>query len=123
MAAARGHAVTLCERAAELGGQVTLARQLPGREEFGGIVTNLVREMERHGVEVRLNASLDRALVEAAAPDAVVIATGSSPHTLRQPLRQSQADPVASPVGDHDPRADVRALQDLGRLNHMGRVE
>ena len=41
IAAARGHEVTLFERAHRLGGQALLAQQLPGREEFGGIVDNL----------------------------------------------------------------------------------
>ncbi len=80
VAAERGHRVILFEQAPELGGQVKLARQLPGREEFGGIVTNLSQELNRHGVEVRLNVMLDRALVEDEAPDAVMIATGSRPY-------------------------------------------
>ncbi|MEM7428656.1 MAG: FAD-dependent oxidoreductase [Pseudomonadota bacterium] len=77
VAAERGHEVILCERSAELGGQVKLARQLPARDEFGGIVTNLAREMERWGVDVRLNTAVDRELVEAEAPEAVVAATGA----------------------------------------------
>ena len=81
VAAERGHIVTLCEAAAELGGQVKLARQLPGRDEFGGIVTNLTAEMQKHGVTVRLSTRVDRALVDAQAPDVVVIASGSIPHT------------------------------------------
>ena len=62
VAAERGHEVTLCERRAELGGQVRYARQLPGRDEFGGIITNLTREMQRAGVTVRLNTSVTRQL-------------------------------------------------------------
>lgn len=81
VAAERGHTVLLCEHGGELGGQVKQARKLPGREEFGGIVTNLSREMQRHGVAVRLNTSVDRELVEAERPDVVIIATGSRPHT------------------------------------------
>ena len=81
VAAERGHQVSLCEAAGELGGQVKLARQLPGRDEFGGLVTNLAAEMERAGVEVRLNTKVTRDLVEAERPDAVVLATGAVPHT------------------------------------------
>lgn len=80
VAAERGHTVVLCERGPELGGQVRMARKLPGREEFGGIVTNLAREMQRHGVTVRLSTSVDRERVEAEQADVVVIATGSRPH-------------------------------------------
>ena len=80
VAAERGHRVTLYEAAAQLGGQALLAQLLPGRAEFGGIVTNLAREVERAGVEVIRNTALDRALVEAVAPDAVIVATGAIPH-------------------------------------------
>lgn len=81
VAAERGHEVTLFEKGAELGGRVKLARQLPGRDEFGGIVTNLSNEMACHGVTVKLKCTIDRDLVEREAPDAVVIATGSRAHT------------------------------------------
>jgi hypothetical protein len=80
VAAARGHAVTLCEAGPRLGGQVLQAQLLPGRAEFGGLATNLAREMEMAGVEVRTGTRVTRALVEAEAPDAVVIATGARPH-------------------------------------------
>ncbi|MDA0220441.1 MAG: FAD-dependent oxidoreductase [Proteobacteria bacterium] len=79
VAAERGHEVILCEAAAQLGGQALLAQALPGRAEFGGIVTNLAREMELAGVTVRRNTNVDRALIEAEAPDAVIVATGARP--------------------------------------------
>jgi len=81
VAAERGHRVALCEAGAELGGQVKWARQLPGRDEFGGIVTSLSAEMRRAGVEVSLNTWVDRTLVEDLSPDVVVIATGAQPYT------------------------------------------
>ena len=54
MAAERGHEVILCESTARLGGQALLAQLLPERAEFGGIVTNLSRELELAGVTPRL---------------------------------------------------------------------
>jgi NADPH-dependent 2,4-dienoyl-CoA reductase/sulfur reductase-like enzyme len=80
VAAERGHRVTLYEAGARLGGQVLLAQQLPGRAEFGGLATNLAREVELAGVEVVPRTRVDRALVERLAPDAVVLATGARPH-------------------------------------------
>ena len=80
VAAERGHRVTLYEAAPRLGGQALLAQLLPGRAEFGGIVTNLMREMELAGVEVITGRAIDRALIEAEAPDAVVVATGATVH-------------------------------------------
>jgi 2,4-dienoyl-CoA reductase-like NADH-dependent reductase (Old Yellow Enzyme family) len=79
IAAARGHQAILCEAGRQLGGQALLAQLLPTRAEFGGIVTNLAREMTLAGVDVRLNQPVTRALIEAIAPDAVVIATGATP--------------------------------------------
>jgi len=49
-AAERGHEVILCEKENRLGGQALLAQMLPGRAEFGGLVTNLERELARAGV-------------------------------------------------------------------------
>ena len=80
VAAQRGHEVTLYERTSRLGGQTLLAQLLPRRTEFGGIVTNLTRELELAGVSVRKNTQVTRELVEAENPDAVVLATGASPY-------------------------------------------
>jgi 2,4-dienoyl-CoA reductase-like NADH-dependent reductase (Old Yellow Enzyme family) len=77
VAARRGHRVTLCEASPQLGGQALLAQTLPGRAEFGGIVTNLAREVAQAGAEVRLNAAVDRAMVDQLSPDAVIVATGA----------------------------------------------
>jgi NADPH-dependent 2,4-dienoyl-CoA reductase/sulfur reductase-like enzyme len=79
VAAARGHRVVLCEKSAQLGGQVLLAQTLPDRAEFGGLVDNLKHEMEQAGVEIRLNTAVDAALIEDEKPDAVIIATGATP--------------------------------------------
>lgn len=80
VAAQRGHAVTLFEAQRRVGGQALLAQLLPGRAEFGGLVTNLVREMENAGVTVRLATPVDRALIDAEAPEVVIAATGAKPY-------------------------------------------
>ena len=87
VAAERGHQVTLYEASTQLGGQANLAQLLPGRAEFGGLVTNLRREIELAGVEVVTATRVDRQLVEQVQPDAVVIATGAGPYT--PPLESS----------------------------------
>ena len=79
IAAARGHAVTLCESAGTLGGQVNLAQRLPGRAEFGGLTTNLAHEARRAGAEIRLRTEVTRALIGTEAPDALILATGAEP--------------------------------------------
>ncbi len=80
VAAERGHQIILCEKSAGLGGQVLLAQALPGRAEFGVMVDNLRREMDLHGVEIRLNTLVDSTLIAAENPDAIIIATGASPY-------------------------------------------
>lgn len=79
VAAQRGHAVTLYEAEAELGGQARLAGLLPARREFRNIIKNLAHEMARAGVAVHTGIRVDAALIEREAPEAVVLATGARP--------------------------------------------
>lgn len=89
VAAERGHDVTLYEASGRVGGQALLAQLLPGRAEFGGIVTNLAREMELAGVKVVTNTKIDRARIEQEKPDAVIVATGAKP---RRPHFEGEED-------------------------------
>ncbi len=77
VAAQRGHRVQLHERSGRSGGQVNLAEALPGRAEFGGVTTNLQRELERSGVQLLLNSDLDVEAVARIQPDHVILATGA----------------------------------------------
>jgi 2,4-dienoyl-CoA reductase-like NADH-dependent reductase (Old Yellow Enzyme family) len=77
--AKRGHAVTLAERTARLGGQVNLLLRAPGREDIGLLVSDLESELERRGVDVRLGTDLDAAAVEDFGADRVLLATGARP--------------------------------------------
>lgn len=79
-AARRGHSVTIHEAAAQPGGQALLAQLLPRRSEFGGLVTNLMREVERAQIPLRRGARVTEAVLRAARPDAVIMATGAVPH-------------------------------------------
>jgi len=79
VAAARGHSVSIFEQEKQFGGQARLAQLLPHRAEFGGIITNLVREMELAGVKMVTGTSVDRHVIEQENPDTVIIATGATP--------------------------------------------
>jgi 2,4-dienoyl-CoA reductase-like NADH-dependent reductase (Old Yellow Enzyme family) len=81
VASERGHEVILCEAGERLGGQALLAQMLPSRAEFGGIITNLTREVQLGGAEIRTRMKVTRALIEAEKPDAVIVATGAKPRT------------------------------------------
>lgn len=80
IAAQAGHQVTLYEANNQLGGQVLLAMKLPSRTEFGGLATNLTREVELAGVKIIRNTRVDRALVQSESPDVVIVATGAKPY-------------------------------------------
>lgn len=72
-----GHGVTLFEAADELGGQLRLARRVPGRESVGLLVDDLERDLAAAGVEVRLGARVTAAELRARAADGIVVATGA----------------------------------------------
>ena len=110
--AERGHRVTLYEAKAQLGGQALLAQLLPGRAEFGGIVTNLAREIELAGVQVVKNRAVDAAFVQQQKPDAVVIATGAAPRrpSVRWPGRDACGRCLAGAEGRGQCRATPSSL-------------
>jgi NADPH-dependent 2,4-dienoyl-CoA reductase/sulfur reductase-like enzyme len=74
-----GHHVTLCESRAELGGQILLARMMPGRTEIGDMLPWYERQLTKYGVDVRRGTTVDEAMMRGLAPDVVFVATGSSP--------------------------------------------
>ncbi|MDF1872040.1 NADPH-dependent 2,4-dienoyl-CoA reductase [Vannielia sp.] len=76
-AAERGHNVTLFEASDRIGGQLNMARVIPGKEEFHGLVDWYQTMVERMEVDLQLST---RATPEALAGfDEVIIATGVTP--------------------------------------------
>jgi 2,4-dienoyl-CoA reductase (NADPH2) len=77
VAATRGHQVTLFDRADQVGGQLNLAKQVPGKEEFHGLVDWFATMLRHPGITLRLGVE---AVVEDMQDfDEVVIATGVTP--------------------------------------------
>ncbi len=76
-AAARGHHVTLFEADSRIGGQLNMAKEVPGKEEFRGLVEWFETMLERTGVEQKLGhrASAD----DLSGFDDIIIATGVVP--------------------------------------------
>jgi 2,4-dienoyl-CoA reductase-like NADH-dependent reductase (Old Yellow Enzyme family) len=72
-----GHEVTLLEAGAELGGQLRLARRVPGRESVGLLVDDLVRDLADAGVDVRLGEPATAELLRGFHADGIVLATGA----------------------------------------------
>ncbi|MES2970182.1 MAG: NADPH-dependent 2,4-dienoyl-CoA reductase [Pseudomonadota bacterium] len=77
VAAGRGHAVTLFDRAPVLGGQLNLARLVPGKEEFHGLVQWFEGQVALSRVDLRLGA--EPSVDDLRQFDEVVIATGVTP--------------------------------------------
>jgi 2,4-dienoyl-CoA reductase (NADPH2) len=76
-AARRGHRVTLFERDSGIGGQLNLARAIPGKEEFDGLIAWYATMLARTGVTLRLGTAATPA--DLGAFDEVIVATGTRP--------------------------------------------
>ena len=75
-AAERGHAVTLFEAGPAIGGQLNLARAVPGKEEFHELLRYFDTRVAEQGVQLRLGARPTAAEIAAGGFDRVVVATG-----------------------------------------------
>ena len=82
-AAERGHKVTVFDRASEIGGQLNLAKQVAGKEEFWGFVDWYRAMVTELGVTVKLNTEVSANDLDGF--DEVVIATGVVPRDPKIP--------------------------------------
>jgi 2,4-dienoyl-CoA reductase (NADPH2) len=81
-AAARGHQVTLFEASPEAGGQLRLARNVPGKTEFDEMLRYFRGRLTEEKVDVRLNCTATAEQLSNGDFDDIVLATGVRP---RQP--------------------------------------
>ena len=82
-AAQRGHRVTIFDRAQEIGGQLNLAKQVAGKEEFWGFVDwyrSMIADLD---IEVKLNTEVSANDLDDY--DEVIIATGVVPRDPQIP--------------------------------------
>jgi 2,4-dienoyl-CoA reductase (NADPH2) len=89
--AERGHEVHLFEASSELGGQLNLAKQVPGKEEFHETLRYWKRQTEATGVSVHLGRRVSAEELLAGRYDEVIIATGVLP---RDPGIPGQGHPM-----------------------------
>jgi len=82
-AAQRGHHVTLFDRDDRIGGQLNMARVIPGKEEFHGLVDWFATMLRETGVVLRLGACAG--VDDLRGYDAVVVATGVRPRDPQIP--------------------------------------
>ena len=73
----RGHHVTLFEKDSQIGGQLNMARQVPGKEEFDGLVAWFGTMLGASGVTVKLGTAATAETLTGF--DDIIIATGVTP--------------------------------------------
>ena len=137
----RGHAVTLFERSGEIGGQLNMAKVIPGKEEFRGLVAWFGQMLDKSEIDLRLGREVGAD--DLSGFDEVIVATGvrprdpqipgqEQPHVLsyvdvlrdRAPVGNTVAIVGAGGIGfdvaeflaeDHSPTMDLQAwLEEWG---------
>ncbi len=116
VAALRGHDVTLYEKETQLGGAINVLSKAPGREEFNQVTRFLITQINKLGVTVKLGIEATADLILQGDPDAVILATGSTPYILQVP--GSDQDNVVSPYqvlnGEVETGANVIVFESTG---------
>ena len=77
-AAERGHKVTLAEKSDKLGGLLYFTDVDIDKPDLRNFKDMMIREVKRHDVEILMNTEVTPEFVKEFAPDAVILATGSS---------------------------------------------
>ena len=76
-ASERGHAVTIIDKSDELGGQLNMAKQVPGKEEFRGLVDYYRTMVAKAGISLQLGTTATPDMLSDY--DEVIVATGVAP--------------------------------------------
>ena len=106
-AAQRGHEVTLFDAASEIGGQLNIAKKVPGKEEFHETLRYFRRQLELQQVTLKLGTRVGASELAGAGFDEVVLATGVRPRApqisgIDHPMVLSYLDVLRDekPVGE-----------------------
>lgn len=83
--ALRGHDVTLYDEKELLGGNMRLAAYPPGKGCINAMICSYINNCRAQGVKIQLNTKVTPELVKEKNPDAVIVATGSTPLVLPIP--------------------------------------
>ncbi|MBF9048482.1 FAD-dependent oxidoreductase [Roseobacter sp. HKCCD9010] len=77
VAAERGHQVVVFDKADQIGGQLNMAKEIPGKEEFKGLTQWFETMMNKRAIDLRLGAA--PSVEDLTGFDEVVVATGVKP--------------------------------------------
>jgi 2,4-dienoyl-CoA reductase-like NADH-dependent reductase (Old Yellow Enzyme family) len=122
-----GHTVTLMEAAGSLGGQLRFAVSSPHRREVAGLIDYFDAVLSDLQVDVRTGATVTADQVRELAPDAVIVATGSTPRrdcfqTLR-PWGPPDAFDAAAALTSWDVMAGAETGGTVAILDDVGHYE
>ncbi len=81
--AERGFAVDLFDAADDIGGQLNMAKQVPGKEEFHEMLRYFHKRVELTGVKLHLQTKVDAAQLQGY--DEVIVSTGVNPRDPKIP--------------------------------------
>ena len=115
VAAERGHDVVLLEAATALGGQLRLAATASWRRDMVAIADWRALELDRLGVEVRMNVFAEPDTVRALGPDVVIVATGGVPDLEWLDGCEHVSDPWDMLSGDIAGGGEVMVYDGTGR--------
>jgi len=86
VSALRGHEVVVYEKEPKAGGQVNIGKLIPGRSDIGSIITWLENQLKLQNVRIEYNREVPESeeivkflVEEEEKPDAIILATGSTP--------------------------------------------
>ncbi|WP_417279603.1 FAD-dependent oxidoreductase [Celeribacter sp.] len=88
----RGHKVTLFDKSEELGGQLNMAKQVPGKEEFFGLVDWFKTSIASSDITVRLDTEVTPDMLDGF--DEVILATGVTPRDPEIPGQEDHGNVV-----------------------------
>ncbi len=80
-----GHDITLYDANPHIGGQLTYARNVPGKEEFDELLRYFEVMLKKYKIELRLNSYITAEELESAHYDSIVLASGIKPRQLDIP--------------------------------------
>lgn len=83
--AARGHRVILLEKGNEMGGSFRVASYPTGKGQISAAIRAMIVRCQKSGVEMCINTEATPESIRLLAPDAVILATGSTPLLLPIP--------------------------------------
>ena len=83
--AVRGHQVTLVEKASEVGGNFRIAAYPTGKGQLTEAIRSMIVKCQQAGVDLRCGVEAEEMLLRSLAPDAIILATGSTPLILPIP--------------------------------------